>query len=58
MRGIHLQKALKLIDEALTLAVSDGEKTLAFILQVASLEASERIESISGQKPVENNDKI
>lgn len=53
---IRLEKALKLIDEALFLAVSDDEKTLAFLLQIASLEASERIEVISSEVLVQGND--
>lgn len=58
MKGIHLERALKLIDEALSLAISDGERTLAILLQIASLEASERIEAITIEESVQDDDKI
>lgn len=52
----HLHQMLALIDQAHKLAMLDHEHVLAFILQTASLEASERIEKPSVAMVSRNHD--
>jgi hypothetical protein len=48
-----LDKLSRLVDEAMAAAIQMEEKTTAYILSIASLEVSLRIEAANGAKPDE-----
>lgn len=51
-----LEKTLSLINEAHEVAVREGEDMLAYLLRMAFLEASERVELKSNRDSQKNND--